>query len=73
MIIWMNRFFRPFFPPNFSIALLAITSLTFILVCVPDPVCQTFNGKCSSSFPAMTSLEAAIIALEIFGEKLFFF
>ena len=33
---------------------------------MPDPVCQTLSGKCSSSFPMMTSLEAAIIALEIF-------
>ena len=32
--------------------LLLMTSLTFILVCVPDPVCQTTRGKWSSSFPS---------------------
>jgi len=42
-----------------------------MFVCVPEPVCQTFNGKCSSSFPDITSLEAFIIALEILG-KIFF-
>ena len=66
----MYRLFRPFFPLNFSIALLAITSLTFTFVCVPDPVCQTCEW--SSSFPAITSLEAAIIDLEIFVEVFFF-
>ena len=44
-----------------------MTSLTFIFVCVPEPVCQTLNGKLSSSFPAITSSAALIIALEIFG------
>jgi len=29
-----------------------ITSLTFMLVCVPLPVCQTLRGKCSVSFPS---------------------
>ena len=31
--------------PSISFALLLITSLQFMLLCVPDPVCQTTNGK----------------------------
>ena len=44
-IVFVDGFFDPFFPPKISIALLAITSLTFIFVWVPDPVCHTFRGK----------------------------
>ena len=58
-------FFVPFLPPKISIARLAITSLTFIFVWVPEPVCQTFRGKFSSKLPLITSLEALIIALDI--------
>jgi len=36
-----------------------------MFVCVPDPVCQTFNGKFSSNFPLITSSDALIIALEV--------
>ena len=36
-------------------ARLLITSLAFMLVWVPEPVCQMTNGKCSSSFPEITS------------------
>ena len=32
-----------------------MTSLTFMLDWVPDPVCHTNSGKCSSSCPSMTS------------------
>ena len=32
-----------------------MTSLTFMLVWVPDPVCQTTSGKWSSSPPEATS------------------
>ena len=32
-------------------ARLAITSLAFMLLCVPEPVCQTTSGKWSSSLP----------------------
>ena len=46
-------------------ALLAITSFTFMFVCVPEPVCQTFKGKFSSNLPLITSSDALIIALEI--------
>ena len=36
-----------------------------MLVCVPEPVCQTFKGKFSSNLPLITSSDALIIALEI--------
>ena len=39
-----------------------MTSFTFMLVCVPLPVWNTTSGKCSSSFPAITSSAAAMIA-----------
>jgi len=48
----------PSVPPVSSIARFDITSLTFMLVWVPEPVCQTESGKCSSSLPAMTSSAA---------------
>ena len=35
-------------PPSNSLARLASTSLTFMLVWVPDPVCQTTRGNSSS-------------------------
>ena len=38
-----------------------------MLVCVPEPVCQTLSGKLSSNFPEMTSSDALIIALETCG------
>ena len=41
------------------------------MVWVPDPVCQTLSGKCSSSLPEITSFEAFIIALEIWGRICF--
>ena len=36
-------------------ARLAMTSLTFMLDCVPDPVCQTCTGNSESSAPEITS------------------
>ena len=44
-------------------ARLEITSFAFMLVCVPDPVCQTTSGKLSSNLPSITSLAAAAIAV----------
>ena len=64
-------FFVPFLPPSISMALLAITSLTFILVCVPDPVCQTLRGKCLSNLPDIISSDALIIALDNLGKICF--
>ena len=55
-------FFEPSSPPRISIARLAMTSLAFMLVCVPLPVCQTTSGKWSSSLPSMTSSAAWMIA-----------
>ena len=42
-------------PPLSSIARLAITSLMFMLLDVPDPVWNTSMGNSSSSCPSMTS------------------
>jgi hypothetical protein len=52
-------------PPSISIARFEITSLAFMLVWVPEPVCQTTSGKWSSSLPAATSAAAAMIASAI--------
>jgi hypothetical protein len=54
---WMG-FFEPSSPPASSMARLEMTSLAFMLDCVPLPVCQMRSGKCSSSLPAMTSSAA---------------
>ena len=43
--------FDPSTPPASSMARLAMTSLAFMLVWVPLPVCQTRRGKWSSSAP----------------------
>ena len=45
----------PSCPPASWMARLLITSLTFMLDWVPDPVCQTYSGKFSSSLPVITS------------------
>ena len=54
--------FDPSSPPRISIARLEITSLAFMLVCVPEPVCQTTSGKWSSSSPSITCCAASRIA-----------
>ena len=41
---WTSRA-SPRVPPRISDARLASTSLTFMLVCVPEPVCQTARGN----------------------------
>ena len=41
--------------------MVAITSLAFIFVDVPEPVWKTSTGKCSSKFPSATLIEAEII------------
>src|SRR2546423_985267 len=56
-------FLLPMTPPAISMARLEMTSLTFMLVCVPLPVCQTRKGKWSLSFPAMTSSAARTMRL----------
>jgi hypothetical protein len=39
-----------------------MTSFTFMLVCVPLPVCQMRNGNWSYSLPAITSSAACTIS-----------
>ena len=52
----------PSLPPASSIARFAMTSFAFMLVWVPEPVCQTESGKWSSSWPAITSSAARTIS-----------
>ena len=40
---------------------------------MPEPVCQTFRGKLSLSFPEITSLDALMIALLILLSRSPFF
>ena len=61
---------EPMVPPRISIARLAITSLAFMLDCVPEPVCQTTSGKWASSLPSATSCAAWTMALPILGSSL---
>jgi hypothetical protein len=63
-------FLLPNTPPNISIARLLITSFTFMLDCVPDPVCQITNGKCSSyKDPSITSSHALLMASASLGSR----
>ena len=48
-------------------ARLAMTSLAFMFVWVPLPVCQTTSGKCSSSRPSITSSAAWTMASAFSG------
>ena len=48
--------------PSRSVARVAITSLAFMLLLVPEPVWNTSIGNWSSSLPAATSSAAARIA-----------
>lgn len=47
-------FLLPSSPPSISMALLLMTSFTFMFVWVPDPVCHTTRGKWSFNFPSAT-------------------
>ena len=49
-------------PPSSSEARLASTSFMFMLVWVPEPVCQTESGNASGCWPASTSSAACAIA-----------
>jgi hypothetical protein len=49
--------------PRRSVARVAITSLAFILLDVPEPVWKTSIGKCSSHSPRATSAAASCTAL----------
>ena len=41
----------------------------FMLLCVPEPVCQTESGNSPSCLPASTSSAAAAIASAFFGSS----
>src|SRR5712692_5716666 len=60
-----TRRFSPRSPPRSSLARLASTSFMFMLVCVPEPVCQTTSGNSPSCFPASTSSAAAMMAFAL--------
>ena len=66
---WIG-FLLPIAPPAISMARLPITSLTFMLVCVPLPVCQMRRGKWSLSLPEMTSSAAWAMSLAFSAEQL---
>ena len=65
--LWLTSSFgctgdlAPSVPPASWIARLAITSLAFMLVCVPDPVWNTTSGNSASRSPSITSLQARMI------------
>ena len=61
---------EPNTPPAISMARLAMTSLAFMLVCVPLPVCQTRNGNCALSVPAITSSAACTMSRALAGGSL---
>ncbi|KFB73046.1 MAG: hypothetical protein AW09_001733 [Candidatus Accumulibacter phosphatis] len=60
-LAWTPRA-SPRSPPSSSEARLASTSFTFMLLCVPDPVCQTESGNSCAWRPASTSSAAAAMA-----------
>ena len=59
-------FLLPMAPPASSMARFEMTSLAFMLVCVPLPVCQIRRGKWSSSSPSITSSAAFLIRCGFF-------
>ncbi len=56
--------FDPITPPASSMARLEITSLAFMLVWVPLPVCHTLRGNWSSSSPSDTSRAAVTMSAD---------
>ncbi len=58
-------FFEPTAPPRISIARLASTSLTFMLVEVAEPVWKMSSGNWPSSLPSITSAAACRMARAI--------
>jgi hypothetical protein len=55
--------------PMESDATLAMTSFTFMLLCVPEPVCQTDKGNWASNSPAATRAAAAATACAFAGSS----
>ncbi len=66
---WIGTF-DPITPPAISMARLEMTSLAFMLVWVPLPVCQTLRGNWSSSFPPETSCAAATMRSDFSGDSM---
>src|SRR6185295_13689351 len=58
-------------PPKSSDARLASTSLTFMLVCVPDPVCQTASGNSPACAPTRAALRLTISIARISAAGIF--
>jgi len=58
-------FLEPSVPPASSMARFEMTSLAFMLDCVPLPVWNTTSGKWSSSDPAITSSAACTISATV--------
>ena len=58
---WINRSPSPSVFPARTCARFAITSFVFILLCVPEPVCQTTNGNWSLCLPSRISSHTAPI------------
>ncbi|CFU04659.1 Uncharacterised protein [Bordetella pertussis] len=56
-------------PPSSSEARLASTSFMFMLLCVPEPVCQTDSGNSSGHLPAITSSAARMMASATCGSS----
>src|SRR4051812_43713854 len=61
----------PRLPPRSSEARFASTSFTFMLLCVPEPVCQTESGNSPSCLPSSTSCAARWIASAFFASSSF--
>ncbi|SOY66075.1 Binding-protein-dependent transport systems inner membrane component (fragment) [Cupriavidus phytorum] len=59
----------PTSPPSSWMARLAMTSFRFMLVCVPEPVCQTESGNSSGQRPSMTSAAACSMACASSGRS----
>ena len=55
VVVGVHRVLDPKRPADQLDGPVAITSLTFMLDWVPDPVCHTYSGKLSSRAPAVTS------------------
>ena len=66
---WIGLF-PPRVPVAASFAREAITSLTFMLLCVPEPVCQTESGNSLTRFPERISSAAFTISAALsFGRR----
>ena len=60
----------PMHRPRSRFPRFAITSLAFMLVCVPDPVWKTDSGNSSSHRPSITSWAARTIRVRLFFREM---